>query len=69
MHLQNIPKGAEKMAEEMKQTTVRIPSELHKQFKILCTQQDAIMNDVIVGLITEYIERAQAEQKEGTQKV
>lgn len=51
------------MSEEEKQLTVRMPKSLHKTLKLLCTEEDIVINNAAVEAIEEWIEKRKAGKK------
>lgn len=43
--------------------TIRIPEELHKQFKIKCVTQGEQMNSVLTEMIKAYVKGSKAKAK------
>ncbi len=44
----------------MKVVTIKIPDDLHKRFKLYSVINDKKMNELIIELITEKLERSKA---------
>ena len=47
----------------MKMLTIRIPEELHKQFKVKCVMDGVEMNAVLNKLIADYVKGSKAKVK------
>ena len=39
--------------------SVDVPKDLHLQFRVLCVQRNENMKDVMLGLLTEYLKKAE----------
>lgn len=48
------------MSEDEKQLTVRMPKSLHKQLKLLCTEEDVVINNAAVEAIEDWIVKRKA---------
>ena len=49
-------KEEKKTEEQVKQLTLRIPSDLHLMLKLKCVKEDRSMGEVITELIKKYVE-------------
>ncbi len=49
-------KAKGKDQKKMKQLTIRIPEDLHTQFKIKCVKEGRAMGEVYLELIRKYVE-------------
>ena len=50
--------------EDVAQLTVRLPRDLHKRLKIVQVRDGRPMNEVVVGMITSWVSKKEAEQDE-----
>jgi predicted DNA-binding protein len=50
-------KGDSRTNEQLKQLTLRIPSELHLRLKLKCVQEGRPMGDVLTELIEKYVDK------------
>jgi metal-responsive CopG/Arc/MetJ family transcriptional regulator len=47
----------------MKRLTVKIPDELHTQFKVIATLEQKDMTEIVLRMVREYVEKAQKKLK------
>lgn len=52
------------MSEEERQLTVRMPKALHKELKVLCAEEDLVINSVANEAISEWIAKHKAKKSQ-----
>jgi len=52
-----------KMSEEERQLTVRMPKSLHKELKVLCAEEDLVINAVANEAIAEWVAKRKEKKK------